>query len=233
MTFADEPQLRTVTVTYRPSTFGDKIVRFQGSTFGELQQRLIAARVPHVHSMSFVELYSPSEGFVCPLASEALPDVKDLTIAVHVDRTEAKDLVSPKDAEPVTGQPVPAHFAPGKTVAAEPEPAKMAELNKHFARKEAKMQRKLAKVSAKLETLRFKHGIAASREMHEADDRAGHHHHHHHGHHHKGDWGHSHAGHPVHGHHCHGHFKRHGDFAARGDPSGANCPAEVVHTGKA
>ena len=83
MTFADEPQLRTVTVTYRPSTFGDKIVRFQGSTFGELQQRLIAARVPHVHSMSFVELYSPSEGFVCPLASEALPDVKDLTIAVH------------------------------------------------------------------------------------------------------------------------------------------------------
>lgn len=59
------------------------------------------------------------------------------------------------------GQPVLGQFAAAKGV--EPEPARMTEMDKHFARKEAKMQRKLAKVSAKLETLRFKHGIAASR----------------------------------------------------------------------
>ena len=75
--------MRTVRVTYRPSTFGDKVVRFQGSTFGELQQRLIAARVPYVHSMSFIELSVPNEGFVCPLASEKLPEIGDLTVAVH------------------------------------------------------------------------------------------------------------------------------------------------------
>ncbi len=62
------------------------------------------------------------------------------------------------------GQPVPAQFAPAvKAVEAQSEPAQLTELDKHFARKEAKMQRKMAKVSAKLETLRFKHGIAASR----------------------------------------------------------------------
>lgn len=60
------------------------------------------------------------------------------------------------------GQPVLGQFA-AAAKGVEPEPARMTEMDKHFARKEAKMQRKLAKVSAKLETLRFKHGIAASR----------------------------------------------------------------------
>ena len=58
---------------------------------------------------------------------------------------------------------MPSHFIPAKATAAQPEPAQMTGVDKHFARKEAKMQRKLAKVSTKLETLRFKHGIAASR----------------------------------------------------------------------
>ncbi len=80
---AHKLEVRTVTVTYRPTIYGEKVVRFDGTTFGELQQRLTAARVPYVHSKSFLELYVPDEGFVCPLASESLPDLKALTVCVH------------------------------------------------------------------------------------------------------------------------------------------------------
>ena len=82
---ATEPasKMRTVTVRYTPRVTSDKIVRFHGTTFEELQQRLLAARVPDVNSKSFMELYVPNEGFVCPLPGEHLPDLEELVVSVH------------------------------------------------------------------------------------------------------------------------------------------------------
>ena len=79
----DAPAMRTARVTYYPPLSSTKVVRFQGDTFGELQQRLIAAKVPGISSKSYIELLIPNEGFVCPLADESLPDATEITISVH------------------------------------------------------------------------------------------------------------------------------------------------------
>lgn len=84
MTASEANQLmRTVKVTYFPPVTGTRTVRFRGNTFGELQQRLIEAKVPGVHCKSYIELLIPKEGFVCPLPSETLPESSELTISVH------------------------------------------------------------------------------------------------------------------------------------------------------
>lgn len=75
--------MRVVKVTYSPAITGTKIVRFQGDTFGDLQERMIAAKVPGVHSKSYIELLIPGEGFVCPLPDETLPTSTDITVSVH------------------------------------------------------------------------------------------------------------------------------------------------------
>lgn len=75
--------IRTVRVTYSPPVTDPKVVRFQGTSFGQLHERLLAAKVPGVDGKSYIELLVPGEGFVCPLPGEALPNFSEITISVQ------------------------------------------------------------------------------------------------------------------------------------------------------
>ena len=73
MTVAEEPIApRNVFVSFIPAS-ETKIVRFKGSTFGELKGRLTEAKVPGYSPSSFVELQLGEGQFVCLLDNEELP----------------------------------------------------------------------------------------------------------------------------------------------------------------
>ena len=82
MTIAEEPVApRNVFVSFLPASEA-KIVRFKGSTFGELKGRLNEARVPGYSTSSFVELQLGEGQFVCLLDNEELPS-GDLVVSVQ------------------------------------------------------------------------------------------------------------------------------------------------------
>ena len=82
MTVAEAPIApRNVFVSFIP-TSETKIVRFKGSTFGELKGRLTEAKVPGYSPSSFVELQLGEGQFVCLLDNEELPS-GDLVVTVQ------------------------------------------------------------------------------------------------------------------------------------------------------
>lgn len=79
-----QTKARTLLVSFVPPVADPKTIRFKGTTFEELKHRLVEAKVPGVGSTSYVEVEIPSQGYVCLLDDDPLPDDGDLS--VHVSR---------------------------------------------------------------------------------------------------------------------------------------------------
>lgn len=83
MTADEDRPARSVFVSFVPPVADSKTVRFRGSTFQELKDRLVEAKVPGVGTTSFVEVEVPYEGYVCLLDEDVLPGTDNISVHVH------------------------------------------------------------------------------------------------------------------------------------------------------
>jgi len=76
---------RTIMVTVKTAFQAPEAprnVRFEGTTFGEMKERLSAVNLPGISGDSFVEVRLEGGGFLCLLDAEQLPE-GDLVVNVH------------------------------------------------------------------------------------------------------------------------------------------------------